>query len=141
MKVVAADWLPYCLPLRRPWQTSRGTLNERHGRLRRLVTEDGRTGWGDCAPLPEFGIDEAAATAFAEESATLDLAAQAAGLSLGRMVVGRFARYVLSRSTTPRFGGNFRGDTGSRPEFADGRLSRPQDQGRRAARWRKKSNV
>ena len=85
MKIVAADWLPYCLPLRRPWQTSRGTLNERHGRLRRLVTEDGRTGWGDCAPLPEFGIDEAAATAFAEESATLDLAAQRAGLPLGRM--------------------------------------------------------
>ena len=59
MKVVAADWLPYCLPLRRPWQTSRGTLNERHGRLRRLTTDDGRTGWGDCAPLPEFGIAEA----------------------------------------------------------------------------------
>ena len=83
MKVVAADWLPYCLPLRRPWQTSRGNLNERHGRLRRLVTDDGLTGWGDCAPLPEFGIDEAAATAFAEECAALDLAAQRAGLPLG----------------------------------------------------------
>ena len=83
MKVIAADWLPYCLPLRRPWQTSRGSLNERHGRLRRLITDDGRTGWGDCAPLPEFGIDEAAATAFAEECAALDLAAQRAGLPLG----------------------------------------------------------
>jgi len=83
VKVIAADWLPYCLPLRRPWQTSRGTLNERHGRLRRLVTDDGLTGWGDCAPLPEFGIDEAAATAFAEECAALDLAAQRAGLPLG----------------------------------------------------------
>jgi len=88
VKVVAADWLPYCLPLRRPWQTSRGTLNERHGRLRRLVSEDGRTGWGDCAPLPEFGIDEAAATAFAEESATLDLVAQTAGLSLAEWLSG-----------------------------------------------------
>ncbi len=82
MKVVAADWLPYCLPLRRPWQTSRSVLTERHGRLRRLTTDDGRTGWGDCAPLPEFGIDETAATAFAEECATLDLAAQGAGLPL-----------------------------------------------------------
>ena len=89
MKVVAADWLPYCLPLRRPWQTSRGVLTERHGRLRRLTTDDGRTGWGDCAPLPEFGIDQAAATAFAEESATLDLAAQAAGLPLDAWLSGR----------------------------------------------------
>lgn len=89
MKVVAADWLPYCLTLRRPWQTSRGTFNERHGRLRRLTTDDGRTGWGDCAPLPEFGIDEAAATAFAEESAALDLAAQRAGLPLAAWLSGR----------------------------------------------------
>ena len=89
MTIVAADWLPYRLPLRRPWQTSRGTLNERHGRLRRLTDDDGRTGWGDCAPLPEFGIDEAAATAFAEESAALDLAAQRAGLPLDAWLSGR----------------------------------------------------
>ncbi len=60
MKVVAADWLPYCLPLRRPWQTSRGIFDERRGHLLRLRTADGMTGWGDCAPLPEFGIAEAA---------------------------------------------------------------------------------
>ena len=89
MTIVAADWLPYRLPLRRPWQTSRGTLTERHGRLRRLTADDGRTGWGDCAPLPEFGIDEAAATAFAEESAALDLAAQRAGLPLDAWLSGR----------------------------------------------------
>lgn len=89
MNIVAADWLPYCLPLRRPWQTSRGTLNERHGRLRRLTDDDGRTGWGDCTPLPEFGVDEAAASAFAEESATLDLAAQRAGLPLNAWLSGR----------------------------------------------------
>jgi len=89
VKIVAADWLPYCQPLRRPWQTSRGVLSERHGRLRRLVTDDRRTGWGDCAPLPEFGINEAAAAAFAEESATLDLAAQAAGLPLNAWLSGR----------------------------------------------------
>jgi O-succinylbenzoate synthase len=89
VNIIAADWLPYCLPLRRPWQSSRGTLNERHGRLRRLIEADGRTGWGDCAPLPEFGIDEAAATAFAEESATLDLAAQRAGLPLDAWLSGR----------------------------------------------------
>ena len=88
MNIVAADWLPYCLPLRRPWQTSRGTLSERHGRLLRLTADDGRTGWGDCAPLPEFGITEAAATAFAEESAALDLAAQRASLPLDAWLSG-----------------------------------------------------
>ena len=89
MNIVAADWLPYCLPLRRPWQTSRGSFSERHGRLRRLTTDDGRTGWGDCAPLPEIGIDQAAATAFAEECATIDLAAQRAGLPLNAWLSGR----------------------------------------------------
>lgn len=88
MKIVAADWLPYSLPLRRPWQTSRGTLTERCGRLLRLTDADGRTGWGDCAPLPEFGLDEAAATAFAEDCARQDLAAQQAGVSLGQWLRG-----------------------------------------------------
>ena len=105
MKVVAADWLPYCLPLRRPWQTSRGVLTERRGRLRRLTTDDGRTGWGDCAPLPEFGIDEAAATAFAEESATLDLASQGAGLPLNAWLSGRppVASVAVNASFGPIF--------------------------------------
>ena len=89
MNIVATDWIPYCLPLRRPWQTSRGTLTERRGQLLRLTDADGRTGWGDCAPLPEFGIDEAAARAFAEECATLDLAAQRAGLPLNAWLSGR----------------------------------------------------
>ena len=105
MKLVAADWLPYCLALRLPWQSSQGSLNERHGRLRRLVTDDGLTGWGDCAPLPEFGIDEAAATAFAEECATLDLAAQRAGLPLNTWLSGRapVASVAVNASFGPIF--------------------------------------
>ena len=88
MNIVAADWLPYALPLKRPWQTSRGTLVRREGRLLRLKTADGLTGWGDCAPLPEFGINEDAATAFAEECAHLDLIAQQAGLPLNAWLSG-----------------------------------------------------
>ena len=88
MKVVAADWLPYCLPLRRTWQTSRGTLTERQGKLIRLQTDEGLIGWGDCAPLPEFGITEAVATAYAEECARLDLAAQAVGVPLAEWLGG-----------------------------------------------------
>ena len=105
MNIVAADWLPYCLPLRRPWQTSRGKLTERRGRLLRLTDAEGRTGWGDCAPLPEFGIDEAAASAFAEECATLDLAAQRAGLPLGAWLSGRapLASVAVNASFGPIF--------------------------------------
>ncbi len=88
MNIVAADWLPYALPFRQPWQSSRGAIDRRRGRLRRLQTDDGLSGWGDCAPLPEFGISEAAAAAFAETSARLDLAAQRAGLPLNAWLSG-----------------------------------------------------
>jgi O-succinylbenzoate synthase len=88
VKVVAADWLPYALPLKRPWQTSNGEFDQRQGRLLRLQSADGLTGWGDCAPLPEFGISDASATAFAEECAHLDLIAQQAGLPLNAWLSG-----------------------------------------------------
>jgi O-succinylbenzoate synthase len=88
VKIAAADWLPYTLPFRAPWQTSCGVLETRQGRLLRLQSADGLTGWGDCAPLPEFGIDEASATAFAEECAQLDLAAQQARLPLNAWLSG-----------------------------------------------------
>ncbi len=88
MSVVTADWLPYCLPLKHPWQTSQGVFSERHGQLLRLHTDDGRIGWGDSAPLPEFGISKANATHFAEEVAYLDLAAQKARLPLNSWLSG-----------------------------------------------------
>lgn len=88
MTITTADWLPYALPLKRPWHTSQGKITERQGRLLRLRTKDGRYGWGDSAPFPEFGISEAAADAFAEETAHLDLAAQHAGLPLSQFLCG-----------------------------------------------------
>ena len=88
MKLVAADWLPYALQLKRPWQTSRGEINQREGRLLRLQSADGLIGWGDCAPLPDFRIKEDTATAFAEECAHLDLIAQQAGLPLNAWLSG-----------------------------------------------------
>lgn len=87
--MTGAEWLPYALPLRQPWQTHRGATTQRQGRLLRLTAADGRVGWGDCAPLPAFGIDEARATEFAEECAQLDLAAQRAGLPLDAWLSGR----------------------------------------------------
>jgi O-succinylbenzoate synthase len=82
MAVISRDWLPYQLPLKQVWQTSCGTLSKRNGELLRLKTDDGRIGWGDYAPLPDFGISEGAARQFAVETAYLDLAAQAAGTQL-----------------------------------------------------------
>lgn len=102
MNIVAADWQPYQLPLNRPWQTSRGTFVERSGRLLRLQTTDGLTGWGDAAPLPEFGISEAASTAFADETAHLDLAAQKAGLPLHAWLSGEAP--ILSIGTNANLG-------------------------------------
>lgn len=88
MKLVSADWLPYTLPLKQPWQTSQGSIRERKGRLLRLQTVEGLTGWGDAAPLPEFGITTQEAQAFAEETAHLDLLAQQAGLPLHQWLSG-----------------------------------------------------
>lgn len=88
MRIAAADWLPYALPLQRPWRTSRGEILERTGRLLRLQTVDGLTGWGDSAPLAEFGITDVAANVFAEETAHLDLIAQQAGLPLHQWLSG-----------------------------------------------------
>ncbi|KXB32775.1 hypothetical protein AT959_00620 [Dechloromonas denitrificans] len=86
--IIAADWLPYVLPLQRPWQTSQGQVLERRGKLLCLRNDRSLSGWGDCAPLPEFGIDEPAARAFAEEMAHLDLVAQSAGLPLHAWLSG-----------------------------------------------------
>lgn len=61
---------------------------ERSGRLFRLQAIDGHTGWGDSAPLPDFGITASAADAFAEETAHLDLIAQGSGLPLHQWLSG-----------------------------------------------------
>lgn len=85
---VTAEWLPYRLPLRRPWISAAGALAERRGRLLRLDAGPGATGWGDAAPFPDIGITAAAATAWAEDCARQDLAAQAAGLPLAAWLAG-----------------------------------------------------
>lgn len=102
MKVIAANWLPYALPLKQPWQSSRGQFSVRHGRLFRLQSADSLSGWGDSAPLPEFAIDEAASTAFAEECAHLDLMSQQAALPLNAWLSGEAP--VASLEVNANFG-------------------------------------
>ena len=81
-------WHPYSLQLTAGWQTQRGQLTTRAGRLLQLTDDCGHEGWGDSAPLPEFGITPARADAFARDTAALDLAARAAGQPLNAWLSG-----------------------------------------------------
>ncbi|MEN8166113.1 MAG: o-succinylbenzoate synthase [Pseudomonadota bacterium] len=61
MIIQACRLLPYRLPFRQAWQTHRGVLRERGGWILELTTDDGRRGYGDCAPLLAAGSETAAA--------------------------------------------------------------------------------
>jgi o-succinylbenzoate synthase len=50
---------PYCLPLRRPWRSAKGEAGERRGWLVRIEAGS-LAGYGDCAPLPVAGTEDAA---------------------------------------------------------------------------------
>lgn len=59
LRIVRSSLQPYCLPLRQPWRSAHGVLNERRGWLVRLDSTGGLSGYGDCAPLPEMGSESA----------------------------------------------------------------------------------
>lgn len=61
MKITAARLSPYHLPLRAEWASAAGGFTQRDGWLLRLSTDNGYTGYGDCAPLPETGGESLAA--------------------------------------------------------------------------------
>ncbi|MBU0500504.1 MAG: o-succinylbenzoate synthase [Gammaproteobacteria bacterium] len=56
MLIQSSRFIPYRLPLRRPWISRHGRLDWREGWLVRLRAE-GLEGIGDCAPLPEAGTE------------------------------------------------------------------------------------
>lgn len=58
LRIVRARVQPYCLPLCRPWRSARGVITERRGWLVCLETDQGLSGYGDCAPLPEAGTEQ-----------------------------------------------------------------------------------
>lgn len=110
MRIRNSRAIPYHLPLRAAWRSAGEGFAVRSGCLLRLETEDGLLGWGDCAPLPGMaggleercgelsGLDWAeadawlkqaglpAAVACAVDTALLDLAAQAEGVPLARLL-------------------------------------------------------
>ena len=54
------EWRPYRRRWRRPWVTAAGSWEERAGAWVRLTAPDGRTGYGEVAPLPGWGVEDAA---------------------------------------------------------------------------------
>jgi o-succinylbenzoate synthase len=60
VKINSARLQHYRLPLRAPWVTAVGGFGWREGWLLRLGCDDGRCGYGDCAPLPGTGTESLA---------------------------------------------------------------------------------
>ena len=57
MTLSAIQALPYCLPLKVPFKTSKGPIHERKGWIIQLHTDGGLVGQGECAPLPGWSVD------------------------------------------------------------------------------------
>src|SRR3990172_7970765 len=57
MKIVRSSCSPYILKFKQPFSTSKGKISERKGFLIKLDSANGKSGYGDCCPLPEFGSE------------------------------------------------------------------------------------
>jgi o-succinylbenzoate synthase len=55
MKITAIRWHPYRIPLRKGFTTAHGTLTERTGAIVEVISAEAIRGFGEIAPLPEFG--------------------------------------------------------------------------------------
>ncbi len=77
-RLVGLDIEPFRLPFRLPLRTARATITERTGAVVTLTTSDGRTGFGEAAPLPAFSTgswDDTTAALRAARSRWTDCAA------------------------------------------------------------------
>jgi o-succinylbenzoate synthase len=57
MRITEVGFHPLRLELVNPLKTARGTYGAREGFVVRLEDEEGRIGWGEAMPLPEFGTE------------------------------------------------------------------------------------
>lgn len=55
MRIAELRWEAYALPFLAPFITARSHLIERRGYILQLTDDTGRAGFGEAAPLPEFG--------------------------------------------------------------------------------------
>jgi o-succinylbenzoate synthase len=63
--LVRARLAPYALPFVDVWPAPGGRLAERTGYILALTDAEGRTGYGDAAPWPRFGVETVGATGLA----------------------------------------------------------------------------
>ena len=54
-RIECIRWWRYAIPFRLPFYTAHGVLTQREGVLLQATTDEGRSGWGEIAPLPGFG--------------------------------------------------------------------------------------
>ena len=57
MKIVHSSCSSYTLKFKQPFTTSKGIITERKGFLIKLDSANGKSGYGDCCPLPDFGSE------------------------------------------------------------------------------------
>jgi o-succinylbenzoate synthase len=57
-RICTTKMKPYRLPLRQPWVSAKDTLPVRQGWWIIIGTEEGLSGFGDCAPLPSMGTED-----------------------------------------------------------------------------------
>ena len=67
-RLAALTWTPYALRFRTPFQTALERLEVRHGFLVRAVDSEGRTGYGEAAPIAGFGMESLSGCGRALES-------------------------------------------------------------------------
>lgn len=85
MRIAAVRLQPYRLPLVAAWSSAAGGFAVREGWLLRIDSEDGRSGYGDCAPLPGL-VGESAAVA---DEALAHWRKQLPGMSVDDAFAGR----------------------------------------------------
>jgi o-succinylbenzoate synthase len=57
MKIVHSSCSSYKLKFKQSFTTSKGKISERNGFLIKLDSANGKSGYGDCCPLPDFGSE------------------------------------------------------------------------------------
>jgi o-succinylbenzoate synthase len=73
LKIIRGGTRSFELPLVRPLSTAHGRIESRAGFLLCLMDEEGRYGFGEATPLPEFGTEDLSTTERALERALGDL--------------------------------------------------------------------
>lgn len=100
MRIVSLRCAPFRIPLVRPLATARGLIKHREGWLVELRDAEGRSGYGEAAPLPGFGLESLADLRHALAGAAVRLSGVTiGGAAEGRLrIAGRVAEAPCARA-------------------------------------------